>query len=94
MLLHRSTFKASTKFRHTLKQFYSYIFKMSLIFQKTSLQLSKIHIFTIDGEYLMRNGMKEGSAIGKVLKIIEEEWITNGFKISTERVKEIIKSNN
>ena len=55
---------------------------------------SKIHNFTIDGEYLMRNGMREGSAIGKVLKIIEEEWITNGFKISTERVKEIIKSNN
>ena len=60
---------------------------------KTILR-SKIHIFTIDGEYLMRNGMKEGSAIGKVLKIIEEEWIANGFKISTERVKEIIKSNN
>ena len=55
---------------------------------------SKIHIFPIDGEYLMRNGMKEGSAIGKVLKIIEDEWIINGFKIPTERIKEIIKSNN
>jgi len=55
---------------------------------------SKIHVFPIDGEYLMRNGMKEGSAIGKVLKIIEDEWIINGFKISTERIKEIIKSNN
>ena len=37
--------------------------------------------------------MKEGSAIGKVLKIIEDEWIINGFKISKGRVEEIIKSN-
>ena len=54
---------------------------------------SKTHLFPIDGKYLMQNGMKEGSTLGKVLKIIEDEWIINGFKISKDRVGEIIKSN-
>ena len=54
---------------------------------------SKNHLFPIDGKYLIQNGMKEGSILGKVLKIIENEWINNGFKISKERVKEIIKLN-
>ena len=39
----------------------------------------------------MENGMQQGSLIGKVLKEIEEEWIKNNFKISKERVKEIIR---
>jgi tRNA nucleotidyltransferase/poly(A) polymerase len=54
---------------------------------------SKIHIFPIDGKYLMANGMKEGLLLGEVLKMIEKEWIINGFKISKNRVKEIIKLN-
>ena len=54
---------------------------------------SKTHLLPIDGKYLMQNGMKEGSTLGKVLKIIEDEWIINGFKISKDRVEEIIKSN-
>ncbi|MFL2877549.1 MAG: CCA tRNA nucleotidyltransferase [Candidatus Pelagibacter sp.] len=54
---------------------------------------SKLHAFPIDGKYLIENGMKEGSALGKVLKMIEEEWINNSFKISKDRVKEIIKLN-
>jgi poly(A) polymerase len=54
---------------------------------------SKAHSFPFDGKYLIQYGMKEGSTLGKVLKIIEDEWIENGFKISNERVKEIIKLN-
>jgi poly(A) polymerase len=54
---------------------------------------SKVHLFPINGKYLMKNGMKEGSALGKTLKVIENEWIINNFKISKDRVKEIIKSN-
>jgi len=53
---------------------------------------SKTHQFTIDGKYLMANGMQQGAIIGKVLKKIEEEWIKNDFKISNERVLEIIRS--
>ena len=37
--------------------------------------------------------MKEGSVLGKVLKTIEKEWVDNSFKISKDRVKEIIKKN-
>jgi len=54
---------------------------------------SKVHAFPFNGKYLIQNGMKEGSALGRVLKIIEDEWIINGFKISKDRVKEIIKLN-
>ena len=57
----------------------------------TNILQSKVHLFPIDGNYLMQNGMKEGSALGKVLKIIEKEWIVNGFKISKNRIKEIIE---
>ena len=62
-------------------------------FKKTlkNILQSKVHLFPIDGKYLMQNGMKEGSALGKVLQIIEKEWIMNGFKISKNRVKEIIE---
>ena len=53
---------------------------------------SKEHTFPIDGKYLIRQGMKESLKLGMVLKKIEDEWINNGFKISKDRVKEIIKS--
>ena len=53
---------------------------------------SKTHKFTIDGEYLMENGMQQGSSIGIVLREIEGEWIKNNFQISKERVREIIRS--
>jgi tRNA nucleotidyltransferase/poly(A) polymerase len=52
---------------------------------------SKTYKFEIDGKYLMKYGMQEGSLMGKVLKEIEREWMTNNFKISKERIKEIIR---
>ena len=52
---------------------------------------SKTHKLTIDGKYLMENGMLQGALIGKVLKKVEEEWLKNDFKITKSRVKEIIK---
>ena len=54
---------------------------------------SKTHKFHIDGKYLMNKGMKEGVLLGEVLKKIEQEWVENNFKISSNRVEEIIKSN-
>ena len=53
---------------------------------------SKTHKFTINGKFLMENGMNQGSAIGIVLKEIEHEWLKNNFQISKERVREIILS--
>tara|TARA_B100000963_G_scaffold65301_1_gene53472 strand:- start:111 stop:488 length:378 start_codon:yes stop_codon:yes gene_type:complete len=54
---------------------------------------SKIYKFDIDGKYLMNRGMREGVLLGKVLRKIEEEWMQNNFKISDDRVQEIIKQN-
>ncbi len=53
----------------------------------------KVPIFPIDGEILKQRGMQEGLRLGNVLKILEKEWINNNFKISNERVEEIIKVN-
>jgi len=50
--------------------------------------------FSFDGNYLKEKGMQEGTLIGKTLKLIENEWLDNGFKISDERVLKIIKSQN
>ena len=52
---------------------------------------SKTHRFAIDGKYLMENGMQQGVLVGKVLEEIEEEWIRNNFKITKERVRELIR---
>tara|TARA_B100001057_G_scaffold341687_1_gene342559 strand:- start:1387 stop:2655 length:1269 start_codon:yes stop_codon:yes gene_type:complete len=52
---------------------------------------TKLHKFNIDGKYLIKNGMQEGVLIGKVLKIVENEWIRNNFKITKERVRELIQ---
>ena len=48
----------------------------------------KLHV---NGEYLKKNGMKEGESLGKVLKKIESEWVNNNFEISNERIKDLIK---
>ena len=64
-------------------------------FTKTLNKILKIKlpIFPIDGETLKQKGMQEGQRLGNVLKTLEEEWINNNFKISNERVEEIIKVN-
>ena len=73
-----------------------YIINPKLKYQDFSENLKKIlksktHKLTIDGRYLIKNGMKQGSAVGKVLKEIEVEWLKNNFQISKDRVKEIIR---
>ncbi len=64
-------------------------------FSETFKRITKSNVpkFHIDGEYLKKNGMSEGESLGKVLKIIEEEWLKNSFKISDEKIKELIKTN-
>ncbi len=53
----------------------------------------KILKLPFDGKYLMENGLNQGVLIGQVLRKIEEEWVENNFKISEDRVKEIVKLN-
>ena len=64
-------------------------------FTKTRNKILKIKVptFPIDGETLKQKGMQEGQRLGNVLKTLEKEWINNNFKISNERVEEIIKVN-
>ena len=64
-------------------------------FSKTLNKILKIKvpIFPIDGETLKQKGMQEGQTLGNVLKTLEKEWINNNFKISNERVEQIIKVN-
>ena len=54
---------------------------------------TKVPLFPINGEFLKKKGMKEGQFLGNVLKILEIEWMNNNFKISNERIEEIIKKN-
>ena len=53
----------------------------------------KVPLFPINGELLKKKGMREGHSLGNVLKILEKEWVTNNFKISNEKIDEIIKNN-
>ena len=64
-------------------------------FSKTLNKILKIKlpIFPIDGETLKQKGMQEGQTLGNVLKTLEKEWINNNFKISNDRIEEIIKEN-
>ena len=64
-------------------------------FFKTLKKILKIKVpkFPIDGETLKQKGMQEGQRLGNVLKTLENEWINNNFKISNERVEELIKIN-
>tara|TARA_B100001093_G_scaffold427054_1_gene421224 strand:- start:848 stop:2110 length:1263 start_codon:yes stop_codon:yes gene_type:complete len=54
---------------------------------------TKTHQFPISGKYLLNNGMQQSAQLGKVLKKIEEEWIRNNFKISKDKIKDIIRLN-
>ena len=46
--------------------------------------------FPFDGNYLKDKGIKEGKSVGETLKLMQDEWLNNGFKISNQRISEII----
>ena len=62
------------------------------IFTNKKIINTKIPKLKYDGKYLKNQGLKEGPALGKVLKQIESEWINNNFKISSTRVSEIVST--
>ena len=54
---------------------------------------SKVPIMPIHADLLMKKyEVPEGKHLGKKLKIIEEEWLENNFKISEKQVDDIIKN--
>ena len=58
--------------------------------------IEKLYIpeFSFDGNFLKEQGVQEGVLIGKILKMIEKEWVSSDFQISNKRVLEIIKTQN
>ena len=54
---------------------------------------SKVPIMPIHADLLMKKyEVPEGKHLGKKLKIIEEEWLENNFKISEKQVDDIINN--
>ena len=51
---------------------------------------SSIPKFPFDGSYL-KKGIKEGEVIGKILGSLKNEWLNNNFKITDQKVIQIIK---
>ena len=60
----------------------------------TSNIIDKISLprFPFDGNYLKNQGIKEGKILGKTLKLLEDEWIANDFKIPDQKLSKIINS--
>jgi poly(A) polymerase len=54
----------------------------------------KVPKFPISGDYLKRYGYESGQALGKKLKLLEEEWIKNDFLLDKELLKKLLKKNN
>jgi len=55
------------------------------------IEKTNVPVFPYDGNFLKKQGFKEGVILGKVLKKIELEWIKNNFNISEEKILKIIK---
>jgi len=55
------------------------------------IEKANVPVFPYDGNFLKKQGFKEGVILGKVLKKIELEWIKNNFNISEEKILKIIK---
>lgn len=46
--------------------------------------------FPLSGQYLINKGFKEGKNIGEALKKLEENWVTNNFKLDEEKVSLVV----
>ena len=53
----------------------------------------KVPLMPVNADLLMKKyEIPEGKQLGKKLKIIEEEWVKNNFKISDKQIDIIINS--
>ncbi len=80
MVLSILNFISSKKLR--LKEYYNIT---------KDIKKTKVPKFAFDGNYLKEKGMKEGVLIGKTLKLIENEWLDNNFKLSDKKISKIIE---
>ncbi len=52
-----------------------------------------IPIFPVKGEEIMKKfDIPQGKKLGENLKLIEDFWINNNFKISEEQIEKIVKN--
>ncbi len=49
--------------------------------------------FPITGKYLIEKGIKGGEKIGKILKLIENKWVQNDFKLEDDDLNKLINKN-
>ena len=50
--------------------------------------------FPISGDYLKKHGYEAGQALGKKLKLLEEEWIKNDFVMDKTKVEKSLSNFN
>jgi len=48
-------------------------------------------IFPFSGNFLKEKGLESGEKLGKILKKIESEWISNNFNLDEDKVNELLK---
>ena len=65
--------------------------KHDLISILNNIEKELLPVFLYDGSYLKKRGMEEGVLMGRILNLIEEEWIKNDFKISEDQISSIIQ---
>jgi len=54
------------------------------------IKKSYVPKFPLDGNFLKNKGVREGATIGKILKLLENDWIESNFQISNQRISKII----
>ena len=54
------------------------------------IQKTKTPKFPYNGEYLINKGFKEGKELGAILKLLEEKWINDNFKINESEISAVI----
>ena len=56
-------------------------------------EILEIPVMPVSAKFLMKKyKFHEGKQLGEKLKIIEEEWVKNNFKISDNQVENIVKN--
>tara|TARA_B100000686_G_C16671257_1_gene906593 strand:+ start:53 stop:1297 length:1245 start_codon:yes stop_codon:yes gene_type:complete len=59
----------------------------------STISRTSIPEFPVTGSDLLKQGVKSGRNVGKILKKIEKKWIENNFEIDHEEIKILVKKN-
>ena len=60
---------------------------------KKHYENSEVPVMPLSADFIMKKyEISEGRQLGETLKIIEEKWVKNNFKISTHEVDNIVNT--